>query len=182
MRYIVIISILLHVSLFGLEFTFDDLRKEERIVVLQEFKKLYYKRKNVHQNIRQVLNHARSNSLNKNKISFFQAKTKYKKIQAKELNNAYVPTDISCEVECQNASVDVGYNSSSVLNHTSSKSSQKKSTPSFQAKTKYKKKQPSGLSYDGDTTSIVDSDINFAVEDTGVFKIRGSAASPWAKR
>ncbi len=101
MKYITVFIILLQTSLFGIEFSFNDLRSQERILVLKEFKRLYYKRKNIHQNMSQVLKNARSKSLQKNQISFFQAKSKYKDEHPGELSNVYLQISTPCEQDCQ---------------------------------------------------------------------------------
>ena len=93
MRYIFLIVIFLDLTLSALELSFEDLRKMEKSSVLQEFKKLHKERKNTHSRIRQVLKHARSKNLNKNSISFFQAKnTSYI-----ELRKVYVDELLTCE-------------------------------------------------------------------------------------
>ena len=99
MKYIFLIVIA--ITLNALEFSFKDFREAEKILVLKEFKKLYKERKNIHYNMRQVLKHARSKNLHKNRISFFQAKNStYRESYLVELNNLYVEDEFICDFEC----------------------------------------------------------------------------------
>jgi len=94
--------ILFNIPMYALEFGFDDLRKYERLLVLKEFKKLYKERKNIHYNARQVLKHARSKSLSKNNLSFFQAKKfNYEEVHPIEQSNVYLSGEVTCDGDCQ---------------------------------------------------------------------------------
>jgi len=102
MKYIFLIGIFLQITLMALEFSFDDLRKVERALVLKEFKKLYKERKNIHYNMRNVLKYARSKSLHKNNLSFFQAKKfNYEEAHTLEQSNVYLGGEIPCSVNCK---------------------------------------------------------------------------------
>ncbi len=69
---IVIVLIMVSVWLNAEELTFEALRKYQRELVLREFKALYQERQDIHQNLRQVLKHARAKNLGRNRLSFFQ--------------------------------------------------------------------------------------------------------------
>ena len=96
MRYILLFLFLLHVELFGLDtYSFEELRQDERVLVLKEFKALYKVRKNMHYSMRQVLYSARAKSLHKNSLSFFQAK------HPLELSTVYTNISQSSEENAQ---------------------------------------------------------------------------------
>jgi len=101
MKYIVVMIFLLHVNLFASVFSFEELRDNEKELVLEEFKKLYKIRKNIHQNMRQVLKHARSKNLHKKHLSFFQAKG-HDESYPMELSNVFASGETpTCEADCQ---------------------------------------------------------------------------------
>lgn len=101
MKYIFLITIIFSNFIFALEYSFDDLRKSQKELVLKEFKKLYKERKNIHHNSRHVLKHARSKSLNKNHLSFFQAKgSLYEDSMQTELTNVFLSGDVTCGSDC----------------------------------------------------------------------------------
>ncbi len=107
MRYIFLILFFLYTTLGALEFSFDDLRTQERILALKEFKALYKKRKNIHYNMRQTLKHARSKNLHKNNLSFFQAKSfNYEEDHPMELRTVYLSSEVVCDGDCQNEDID----------------------------------------------------------------------------
>jgi len=156
MKYIFLIAVLLQVTLMALEFGFDDLRKVERALVLKEFKKLYKERKNIHYNMRKVLKHARSKSLHKNNLSFFQAKKfSYKELHPLELSNVYLNAEVTCSVDCQ-GSLEI----ENIVDIS-----------------------PPGLSIEFDQSGIAESSLVPTPEFKKVaVPIRGSVVSPWARR
>jgi len=157
MKYIFLIGIFLQVTLIASEFSFDDLRKVERALALKEFKKLYKERKNIHYNMRNVLKHARSKSLHKNNLSFFQAKKfNYEESHPLELSNVYLSGEVICNGDCQ-ASTEID---SIVVDVT-----------------------PPVIALELEQTGVAASNIvptpSFKKEST---PIRGSVVSPWARR
>ncbi len=68
------------------ELTFETLREQQRALVLHEFKALYKQRQDIHQNLRQVLKHARTKNLGRNQLSFFQP---FKESHEMETSNVF---------------------------------------------------------------------------------------------
>ncbi len=75
MKVLLITALLYIGSLHAIEISFSSFRTEEKHLALEAFKKLYKKRQNIHRNLRQVLKHSRAKNLQKNHLSFFQAKS-----------------------------------------------------------------------------------------------------------
>jgi len=102
MKILMLFMILLFLTVLNAkEPSFEALRQHERTLVLREFKKLYKKREDIHQNMRQVLKHSRAKNLNKNRLNFFQP---IKETHAIEASNVFFSvSDTPCE-ECGNES------------------------------------------------------------------------------
>ena len=156
MKYIFLIAVFLQITLMALEFGFDDLRKVERTLVLKEFKKLYKERKNIHYNMRNVLKHARSKSLHKNNLSFFQAKKfSYEEAHPLELSNVYLSGEVTCNTDCQ-ALLEI----ESIVEVA-----------------------PPSIALEFDKTGVAESSLVPTPEFKKVgLPIRGSVVSPWARR
>ena len=156
-----LIIALLAVTLSAKDFSFAQLRAQEKLAALQAFKTLYKKRKHIHGSMHSSLRYARSKSLHKNSLSFFQAKKRFSEDgQPLELSSAFVKGVISEEPALEE------------LGNDTTTQNTPQTTPTADdgvTTTEVNVPQESGETPSVDT-----------IEDSS--EIRGSVTSPWSRR
>lgn len=152
-----IISILiLGVALNGATYNMEKFRKQERILVLKEFKELHEKRKHLYRYSSQTLRSSRAKTLQKRKLSLFQPKNEADSAEALFQPNTKLPIETSNVFYTEIETDDYILGEGSSLGDTS---------------------EDAGVSDGGDFSK--------PVESTDILKagnLRPTVANPWAKR